>query len=387
VTITVVATNPSPGNHPPRISITPSSQTVQYSDPIAAMTIAGTDRETPGSGLSFGASGMPRGVSLTDNGNGSASLHGIADDAPGLYTISVTVRDGSGAQASATASVTITQEDVAVRYTGDHLVFTEHGASSAEVRLQAILTDGSAGGTATPSASVATSPGGDSTPGDVSNSTVTFMKGDGILCGPVPVELLDASDRTIGTAACPDPVELPVGSHNIDVHVEGSYSFSGRVGQVEIDKATRSYLSGCGFVVLRHSAGELAGDGGSRASFGFRVLDSPGRTNVRGHMNLLFVSGGSTYQVRSRDIDRIVTGPGEGIVRFVTHAALADATDPLEPVFLGSHLRVVVQVSDHGPSGDRIAIAVYRGSTLVFASRWNGGPLQATLGGGGIVVH
>jgi len=44
-------------------------------------------------------------------------------------------------------------------------------------------------------------------------------------------------------------------------------------------------------------------------------------------------------------------------------------------------------VSDHGPSGDRIAIAVYRGSTLVFASRWNGGPLQATLGGGGIVVH
>jgi hypothetical protein len=91
--------------------------------------------------------------------------------------------------------------------------------------------------------------------------------------------------------------------------------------------------------------------------------------------------------VRSRDIDRIVTGPGEGIVRFVTHAALADVTDPLEPVSLGSHLRVVVELSDHGASGDRIAISVYRGSTLVFASRWNGGPVQSTLGGGGIVVH
>ncbi|HLB62359.1 MAG TPA: hypothetical protein VJN50_06485, partial [Actinomycetota bacterium] len=103
--------------------------------------------------------------------------------------------------------------------------------------------------------------------------------------------------------------------------------------------------------------------------------------------NLHFVSGGSTYQVRSHDIDSIVTGPGEGIARFVTHAAFADVTDPLAPVSLGSNLRVVVRVSDQGPSGDSIAFAVYRGSTLVFASAWDGGPVKKTLGGGAIVVH
>ena len=82
-----------------------------------------------------------------------------------------------------------------------------------------------------------------------------------------------------------------------------------------------------------------------------------------------------------------VLGPATGVASFVTSAAFSDVTDPLEPVSLGANLRVVVQITDGGASGDRMAVAVYDGATLVFASRWNGGPVKKLLGGGRIVVH
>jgi hypothetical protein len=284
-------------------------------------------------------------------------------------------------------SITITPEDVEVRYTGQHLVYARPGASQARVDLQAMLADLPAGGTATPTTSLGASARADGTPGDVSNAIVTFMKGDQVLCGPVPVTPLDASDGTIGTAGCDRLVRLPIGSHNVDLHVEGSYSFAQRVGVIEVAKATSNYVAGGGYLVIGRSAGEMAGDRGSRASFGFRLRFDPSRTDVRGHVNLLFVSGGSTYQVRSHDIDAIVADPDRGIAGFKTQASFTDVTDPLARVLLDPSLRVVVWMVDGGSSGDSIAITVSRGSTLVFASRWDGGLMMKSLDGGGIVVH
>jgi hypothetical protein len=310
----------------------------------------------------------------------------VADDAPGIYRVTVTVTDADGGRASATTVITIAPEDAIVRYTGDHLVFTEPGSHGGEVNLSATISDLSAAGAAfrVPVLRAATS--SDATAGDVSGASVTFMSGETVLCGPVPVAIGDPTDPTFGTAACDEPVALPLGSHDVDVHVSGAYRFSATVGQVEVDRATRNYVAGGGFMTATSSAGDVPATDGSRVSFGFRVRFSPRLTNVRGHANVLFVSDGATYQVRAHDIDSIELGPRAETASFVTHASLSDVTDPLDPVMLGSSLRLVVWMTDGG-SRDRIAVAAYRGGTLIFASGWNGAPVKAALGGGAIVLR
>ena len=385
MTVTVTAGAPvGPGNRPPTIRVAPARQSVQYSDAIQPVSISGSDPE--GAAVRFTASGMPEGVSFTDLGNGRASLEGQPESPPGTYTVLITVRDLAGAQASAAAVITITPEDVLVRYTGDHLVFTEPGSLSEYVTLRARITDVSAQ-TDTPAGVARPWASSDLTPATVSNSTITFMEGDTVLCGPVPVRLAAAADPTVGIARCGDPVTLPLGSHDIDVHVEGYHAFAERVGQVEIDRATLNYVAGGGFLTLWSSAGEYAADDGSQMSCGFRARFNPELTKVFGHVNVLFVSRGSTYQVRSHSIDSIVSGPGPRFATFVTYATLTDVSDPLHAVQLEAGLRVVVSVTDRRAPSDQVAIAVYRGDTLVFASRWAGGPSKKNLSGGRILVR
>jgi hypothetical protein len=213
------------------------------------------------------------------------------------------------------------------------------------------------------------------------------MKGSTVLCGPVPIVLASLSDPTVGVASCPEPVTLALGSHDIDVHVEGYHAFSGRVAQVEIDRATHNYLAGGGYLSAWSSGGSMAAEDGSRVSFGFRVRFNPRLTNVRGHANVLWHSGGTTYQVRNRDIEWIALGSGSGVASFGTPATLSNVDDPLAPMPLGGSVRLVVWVTDRGDTGDRIAIAVYRGDALLFASRWDGAPVKKNLAGGGITLR
>jgi hypothetical protein len=374
---------PGPQNRPPTIHVVPALQSVQYSDPIQPVSITGYDPE--GAVVRFTATGVPEGVSFTDLGTGRASLAGFAQSPPGTYTIKIVGRDPAGAQASATAVITITPEDVLVRYTGNHLVFTEPGSLREDVVLRARITDISAqtdaaAGLVRPSAS------GDVTAAAVSTSTVTFMEGDTVLCGPMPVKLATAADPTIGIARCDEPVALPLGSHDIDVHVEGNHGFAQRVGQVEIDRATLNYVAGGGAITSWNSAGELAADDGSLVSFGFRARFNLDRTKVLGHANVVFVSGGSRYQVRSHSIDSIVS-PSPRFATFVTYATLTDVSDPLHPMQLETGLRVVVSVADRRAPTDQIAITVYRGDAVIFASRWVDGPLKRNLSAGRILVR
>jgi hypothetical protein len=382
-TVTIQVQAPAE-NQPPSLTVAPAAQTVQHSDLIAPVSIDATDPE--GGAVTLEVVGLPDGVSFTDDGNGHGTLHGPALAEPGTYAVHVTARDGAGGQATATARISVVGEDVLVRYTGQHLVFTQPGSLGRDVVLRARLTDSSAQ-TDAPSGLRRPSPLSDLTAADVSGSTVTFMKGDVVLCGPVAVRLADPADPTAGIATCGATVYLPLGSHDIDVHVDGTHAFSGRIGQVEVDRATLNYVAGGGTVVPWSSAGELAAEDGSTVAFGFRVRYNPTRTKVLGHANVLFVSGGTTYQLRSRAIDAIVSGPGRAFARFETTVTLSDVTEPLGPGAVETGLRLVVWVADRSKGSDQIAIAAYRGSALVFASRWNGGPVLRNLGAGRIVIR
>lgn len=156
------------GNQAPTLNATPTSQTVQYSDAIANVTITASDAETAPGALTISTTwtknggapspGLPANLVLTDAGVNSSSqrvwtISGIANVETGTYAITSTVTDTGGAEppksSQSTISIIVNKEDVGTTYTGDVNIFTAGPkVSTATVRLGANLTeeaDGSPG--------------------------------------------------------------------------------------------------------------------------------------------------------------------------------------------------------------------------------------------------
>ena len=204
------------------------SQSVQYSDsPSPDVTVTATDGNADGSALTAAAAGLPAGMSLQVTatsadgdrpGTRTWKVGGPASDAPGPYPVTVTVTDDSAREDSTSFTLVVTKEDADAAYSGDVLVFTPAGGSSANVVLRATVRDSSLFS-------------GDTEPGDIRNATVGFKEGAATLCGPLPVTLFDGA-LTTGTASCTTPLSL--GAHTIDVVVDGFYTAPVAMGTVEV---------------------------------------------------------------------------------------------------------------------------------------------------------
>ncbi len=123
VSITVNAVNDAPV-----VSNDLTSQTVQYSDPIATVTITATDVDSPGSLLTASASftkdggasqaGLPTGLTLAVNTTSANSrtwtVSGNVLAAPGTYVITVKVTDDLGAFGTTSFTIVVTKEDAAI---------------------------------------------------------------------------------------------------------------------------------------------------------------------------------------------------------------------------------------------------------------------------------
>ena len=122
---------------------------VEYSDSFSPdLTVTATDPDTPGSGLSAVATGLPPGMSLqilstsagtTLPGTRTWRVAGTAAGPPGLYNVTVNVTDDAGHVTSTAFTIQVTPADARPTYTGDTLVTTR--ASSAAVTLSANVVD------------------------------------------------------------------------------------------------------------------------------------------------------------------------------------------------------------------------------------------------------
>lgn len=376
------------------------SQSVQYSDSLSLdVTITATDADSLGKNLSAVAVGLPDGMSLsvastTDDstlpGVRAWKVAGATTAAPGSYPVAVTVTDETGGSGTTSFTIVVTQEDAEATYTGDMLAFTASGGSSADVLLRVTVRDSSV----VPAF-------GDSEPGDIRNATVTFMEGATVLCGPLPVVLIN-DDTTTGTASCITTLDL--GAHQIDIYVDNHYTGS-TTGIVEIAEPDGSFITGGGFVVIGTSGGTYPADGGSLMNFGFNVKYK-NQKNLQGHVNIVFRAGGRTYQIKSTALDSLgiafknakgngtCSGPPSptcyGIADFRSKANLTDITDPLAPISLGGNLTLQMTITDKGESGsgDTIGVTLWNGNKLLFSSEWKGSKtLEKILDGGNLVVH
>jgi hypothetical protein len=121
-------------NQPP-VLVLPSAQTGDVHDPLS-FTVSATDPEASDT-LTFGASGLPAGLALTNNGNRTATVSGTPG-VPGTYTATFSVSDGHNPAVTGTLKVTITKEQSALVYTGRTVI-----ANGLPVTLSArLLEDG-----------------------------------------------------------------------------------------------------------------------------------------------------------------------------------------------------------------------------------------------------
>ena len=125
-------------------------------------------------------------------GNGTWTLAGVADLAPGTYIIRLTARDGDGASAYVDTTINVLQEDAFATYVGDENISTPSEKDSiTTVELQAVIVD-----------MTTVDPASDSDAGNITKALVSFVNRNNgsIIAENVPVVLLDPEDITTGVA-------------------------------------------------------------------------------------------------------------------------------------------------------------------------------------------
>ena len=350
----------------PTVTNNKPSQSVQYSDPIAPVTVTAIDLDTPGSGLTASTAytknggpstaGLPGpltlGIATTGAHTRTWTLTGNALIQPATYVITVTVSDGDGHSGFTSFTLIATKEDARAFYTGDMLAFTPSGGGNANVLLRATVQDITA---ADPNASP---PNPDNYPGVITNATATLMVNGAAPtgCSNLPVTLIGA-DTKVGSVNC--STSLGVGAYDISVTVNNYYTYGDptpvAIGVVEVAQPDGSFITGGGYILIAssspNSAGQYAADPGSRTNYGFNVKYNKNQTNTQGHINIIFrrTVGGvvRTYQIKTTAMDSLGTSlktngtgpacPGPpsstcwGLADFRSKANLTDVTNPLAP--------------------------------------------------------
>ena len=208
----VTVFNPTPGggtanalpftivapNQPPVLTA-PAPQVVQYSDPLT-LPIVASDPNDAGATLVFASTNLPEGVTLTANGDGTATIAGVVQAPAGTYETLLTVRDPAGLSASATLTITVAPEAATVTYTGD---VTASPRTALALRAHVTEED-------------------DGTAGDVTKATVFFAVtptgGPTVTYGPAPVS-------SAGEAVWSLPSGLSTGTYQVvaQINLQGRY--------------------------------------------------------------------------------------------------------------------------------------------------------------------
>ncbi|MCB0231447.1 MAG: hypothetical protein KDH90_20400 [Anaerolineae bacterium] len=199
-------------------------------------------------------------------------------------------------------------------------------------------------------------------------------------------------DTTTGTASC--TVVLGLDAHQIDVIINNYYVGS-TSAIVEVAQPNGSFATGGGYLTIANAGGTYAADTGSKMNFGFNVSYKNART-PKGHVNIVFRSGGNTYQIKSTAIDSLgitfktpsgqpCSGPASpecyGIADFRSKANLTG---------VGGNLTLQMTLTDKGEPGasDTIGITLWNGNNLLLSSEWTGAQtIETLLGGGNLAVH
>jgi hypothetical protein len=333
---------------------------------------------------------------------------------PGPYTIAAafTSTNPNFVGNSGTSTLTVTQEDARVTYAGNLFVGIPQTSTTGVITLIATISDITA---------VTGDPAYDPYLGNIQNATVTFVNRDvsnAPLC-TASVLLLNSSDTKTGSVTC--TFTGTVGSsgsnqYTVGIMVGGYYIRNASTDDavVTISQVGAGMITGGGNLVMKNSAGTIAGDPGTKNNFGFNVQYKQGGQNPHGNINSIvrrMEKDGiqHVYQIKGNSMSTLAvyqwvnnawvlgctdaTSTSPCKAQFNGGANIQDITNPLASVSVAGNNSLQFNMTDYGTPGtsDTIGITLWNGSGGIwFSTNWVGTPpatVEQLLGGGNLVVH
>jgi len=112
-----------------------TAQTVDYHDPLS-FNVSATDVDA-GDSLTFSASGLPSGLTVTNNGDRTATISGTDGGATGDYTVTISVDDHHHVSPTqGTLTIHIVREETSAAYTGQVVILVGSSGATLSARLR-----------------------------------------------------------------------------------------------------------------------------------------------------------------------------------------------------------------------------------------------------------
>jgi hypothetical protein len=342
-----------PRNLAPTITV-PAALTVHHGDVVNA-TITASDPESSDH-LVLGATGLPKGVTFTDQGNGTGLLAGNADVPAGTYTLTFSVNDGHNALVSQSMMLTVTREQAEVRLFPTaplSVVLTKAGQTQAKsLTIRATIRE-------------VTDPNGYADIGEAADVTYTLTS---VQTGATYSWKAATTGHGIeGTLTAKYTFHnIPRGIYQLHISVGGSYYEGAAEAMVAVSSvAVHGGVTGSGQV-------EVPGNNAS-AHFQFKAQRS-GSGKLSGSLLYIEQRAGVAYTFRSTAITALV---------FKGHTAYIQGIGTLNGV--GQHQFVATVVDNHHQGRtDRFGLRVIDGN-FVTVNHCTFGPVDLTSGQARIV--
>jgi CSLREA domain-containing protein len=301
VTITVNSVNDAPV-----VAATPASQTVQYSDAIAAVTFSASDVDSSiTTSTQFNVNGgpfsdgLPNGLTLGAFASGAATLTGVADVPAGVYIIRFTANDGA-LSSSVDHTLIVNREDATV---------TPSANNPASVKVN------NPGGTAGPITLCADiADAADGSPGNIALAVpVTF-----VLAPVAPGGTLTMQDATLTAgSACVTFPTVPVNVYDVTITVGGNYYTGSASSVLAVFDPTLGFTTGGGRV-LNPSTGNILHFG---FSFKYDKKGFKGQMLVMEHL-----ADGSVTKLKSNSLTSLSIVGNRALVLGKANMLYADGT-------------------------------------------------------------
>jgi ubiquitin len=401
-----------PANLLPDLTINNPEQSVDYSDPVSAVSITVTDDgnmenvnldpATPSEySKNSGAwmAGLPGNLALsgpdTDGNSKIWKLNGIINVEAGVYAIRINVTDGQ-CRNSGTFTITVTcEEDVTVTVDNTESYFTANPTTGlGDVWFRANIVDDR-----------------DGYPGDVSNAVVGFY--DNLTNSRLgTVSVVTSADPARGTAVYSMPYTLnsnemtTTGGHAWLVFAQSAsdqfycWENTSLPTVVVLAMPGGDFVTGGGHYDQVASAGKYASDPLTpRMNFGFNMKWNKSQKNLQGQINVVYRTvSGRIYYIKSNAISGLAVtqitmgGKTYNMATMTSKANLTDISGTVpESVDGNLLLKVVVwdSAEDNGGKADRITVELMdaTGTLLLFSSHIYGIANAGVIGGGNINVR
>jgi hypothetical protein len=329
----------SPVNDPPEItSLSPETQTVQYSDRIATITISTTDIDS--TELTATATGLPSGLALGAKTctNYDAivgvsctwTIEGAVDAPAGTYNVSVAVSDSSGATVNNWITLTVEPEDADVEFSPDNPVAVKvanPGGNSGTFSLVAFVAE-----------TVPDLPQELAFPGEISFAHVSMTLQPVGVGSPQTGTCTAVHDGTgygaLLEVKC-DFKDVPVNTYTVQVDIFGDYYTGSAEDVLVVYDPSLGFATGGGWFYWPGTANLDMDYLGDRTNFGFTMKYNKRQSNMQGSLLLIkHLPDGTIYRVKSNALYGLSLGASRNSAGPFGWASFSGKATYLEPDWL-----------------------------------------------------